>query len=616
MGILGYIIERFPQRSCATTRGERTMKRRVLLASGLVTTLTVFSLSASSMAQDRERTSDGAHRIAYGIDPITGEYLFAEDIDPLVLDLSEALPRETSALSGNTIEMNQVAMVPWTRAVLSTSKGFDFDEDGKREFITRLQGDTVGSVFFYECNGDDSFVLVHTLEIPGESLVSYYPDDVGDADGDGLKELSVFGRTHNDFHLRLYESESTATYPTSLAWEVGGPAADGWFGQVGAKIADTDVDGKQEIVSGGWFFNERRIVVYENDGDNSYNLTYTELLPGQMYAQSLAVLNDFDGDGRDEILFGGLPAETATSLVAYESTGDNTYEVIWTWYFDPFVNMSFIVDAGDLDGDGKKEFLVGGFAPNGPFGFMAHLFEVVSDNNFEIVATFGNPFGDAHFPVAAVADVDGDGRREIVLGSGNTLRIYANSGALGWTQIWAKTMNLWNLATGDIDADGKEELIVSELSAPSIVIWEIDPADAADMDNDHVVDAIDNCPNTSNSDQADADSDTVGNVCDNCIYGPNPTQGPAIFGQQIQAFDSETFSWSEPAEVVYVRGDLALVSTYTVDLVRTVPFGTSFMDSSLPASGEGFFYLVKPNCGVGSWQTSLGAEPGRDLTLP
>ena len=39
-------------------------------------------------------------------------------------------------------------------------------------------------------------------------------------------------------------------------------------------------------------------------------------------------------------------------------------------------------------------------------------------------------------------------------------------------------------------------------------------------------------------------------------------------------------------------------------------------DSSEPASGTGFYYLVRPDCLVGSWQTSLGAEPGRDLALP
>ena len=127
---------------------------------------------------------------------------------------------------------------------------------------------------------------------------------------------------------------------------------------------------------------------------------------------------------------------------------------------------------------------------------------------------------------------------------------------------------------------------------------------------------IDNCPTQSNPGQEDADRDTVGDVCDNCIYGPNPTQGPAIFGQDVVADDSQTFSWRVAADVVYVKGNLTNVSTYTVDLVDSIVLTDNLTDSSVPASGVGFYYLVRPDCLVGSWQTSLGAEPERDLALP
>jgi len=40
------------------------------------------------------------------------------------------------------------------------------------------------------------------------------------------------------------------------------------------------------------------------------------------------------------------------------------------------------------------------------------------------------------------------------------------------------------------------------------------------------------------------------------------------------------------------------------------------VDSAVPGSGQGFFYLAKPDCGVGSWQSILGGEPGRDAALP
>ncbi len=44
--------------------------------------------------------------------------------------------------------------------------------------------------------------------------------------------------------------------------------------------------------------------------------------------------------------------------------------------------------------------------------------------------------------------------------------------------------------------------------------------------------------------------------------------------------------------------------------------GTDLTDASAPPSGVGFYYLLRPDCDVGSWQTGLDAEPERDLELP
>ncbi len=107
--------------------------------------------------------------------------------------------------------------------------------------------------------------LVHTLDI-GEQDVNnaYNPYDAGDADDDGLADLTVFGRTLNDFYIRVYESTSIGNYPTEIVWEL----PDGWWA-VGAKIDDTDDDGVKEIVVTGRTFDEQhRVVVYENDGDS------------------------------------------------------------------------------------------------------------------------------------------------------------------------------------------------------------------------------------------------------------------------------------------------------------------------------------------------------------
>ena len=87
-------------------------------------------------------------------------------------------------------------------------------------------------------------------------------------------------------------------------------------------------------------------------------------------------------------------------------------------------------------------------------------------------------------------------------------------------------------------------------------------------------------------------------------------------GQEIIAMAKDTFRWPSPADIVYVRGGLSSVAVYAVDLVETLAFTKSFTDPSLPAGGAGFYYLVRPNCAVGSWQTTVGAEPERDQELP
>ena len=596
------------------------MKRSLLLLA-----LAVLAVGASSTAQDRERTSDGAHRVAYAIDPITGEYLFAEDIDPLFFNTSETFPAATSAPSANTIQMNQVATMDTPSFIIvSNPTGFDLDHDTHREFIMRKATAPASTTIFefYESVSNNRFELAHVLNILPPAV--FRPSDVGDADNDGLAELTVFGRIGAEFFVRLYESTSTTSYPTELVWEVDA----GISYDVGAKIADTDGDDIQEIVVAGFGVSEVRLVIYENEGDNSFGQTFYRALPELDHVQSMEVADDLDGDGRVEILVGGLieGRGVGSKVFAFESTGNDVYEQIWASELLPggVISVEQIVYAGDLDNDGKKEFLAGGLKaisqPGEPFFVVFKLFEATSDNDFQVVATFSQPYGTLESQSTAnIADVDGDGFREIVIGSGTTVRIFRNIGDNAWEEIWSTGAgNLFSIGAGDHDADGKEEIILQDGFGVNDFtgIWEIDPADAADVDADGVVDAIDNCPLTANHGQEDADSDTVGNVCDNCIYGPNSAQGPAIFGQDVVAKNSQTFSWPVAADVVFVKGNLANVSTYTVDLVDSVALTNDLTDAAVPATGTGFYYLVRPDCLLGSWQTSLGAEPERDLALP
>jgi len=88
------------------------------------------------------------------------------------------------------------------------------------------------------------------------------------------------------------------------------------------------------------------------------------------------------------------------------------------------------------------------------------------------------------------------------------------------------------------------------------------------------------------------------------------------FAQTIRAPDRHRLVWTMPADVRYARGDLAAVSSYATTGDGPLVAAT-FHDISgdHPAPNSGLYYVIKP-LGCGSWQTLVGAEPGRDTGLP
>jgi hypothetical protein len=101
----------------------------------------------------------------------------------------------------------------------------------------------------------------------------------------------------------------------------------------------------------------------------------------------------------------------------------------------------------------------------------------------------------------------------------------------------------------------------------------------------------------------------------------DPGPGPAtVFGQTVR-FDPDktTFRWTAPALYRAVRGSFAApgsIGAYLVTMSWSGS-GTSFPDVAVPSAGAGLWYLVKPGgCSLTSWQSTLGAEPGRDASIP
>lgn len=257
----------------------------------------------------------------------------------------------------------------------------------------------------------------------------------------------------------------------------------------------------------------------------------------------------------------------------------------WDWLFAPAISVEFIVDAGDLDNDGKPEFLAGGLKPNAPLQVQLHVFEANGNDSFQRIALIVKPASSEGSSTAAVADLDGDGRREIVMSTGSAMYIFESSGNNKFTEIWSGNAAshgigpVRSIGAGDHDGDGKEELIFRTGGSTGVTgVWEIHPNFQADLDLDGTVDAIDNCP--------------------------------------TQSADAQTFNWPNPADIVFAIGPLSAVDRYATLNSGSAVLATELVEATVPAPGQGLYLLLRPDCPVGSWQNGVGSEPGRDGALP
>lgn len=284
--------------------------------------------------------------------------------------------------------------------------------------------------------------------------------DAGDVNGDGRLDLCYSGHDlpprlflnflHNAEQREWVGIESIKDLPPNSCADVA--------------LGDYDGDRHADLAVVGWLPKQGGVYVFHNDGRGEFS-NPVELVPSAHYG-ALLRFHDLDGDGRCEL----IGATSMGARVWRHSDGkwlDESKGLPVTDGVGQIGGIIRAIDAMDVDGDGSAELVVAGI-PDDEHGHPAvRLWKRTADG----WAQWGSglpPAGESFFD-AVFARLDDKGTRGLFLAGqplgqaqlGGVLVVrVARDGACTVLGRVPGTAGVLNVAAGDVDGDGIDEVLV------------------------------------------------------------------------------------------------------------------------------------------------------------
>jgi hypothetical protein len=257
--------------------------------------------------------------------------------------------------------------------------------------------------------------LVKMIDVGSESFPA-----LADLDGDGDLDLLLANKIDpvNDSTATITHYENTGTARAPVLVERGTLDVVGQYHWAPA-IADLDGDGRVDLLLGTW---RDQLEFWRNTGTNEapeWTRTDTAMVTITRGSNTVPTLGDLDGDGDLDLIIG----EASGQLNLYRNVGSPTaprFELVSDAFQGIDVGRRSTPLLVDLDGDGTLELLVGAEDGTVRLWRRSSLAEIA----FEAVDGFVLDAGDL-LAVPAAGDLDGDGQVELLIGGqGGGIRLF------------------------------------------------------------------------------------------------------------------------------------------------------------------------------------------------
>ncbi len=293
---------------------------------------------------------------------------------------------------------------------------------------------------------------------------------VADLNGDGKPDLVVTNwcASSSNCNPNAWGADGTVavllgngdgTFQPAVAYASGGASPDG------VVVADVNGDGKADLIVVNWCASGTNcspdsgsVGVLLGNGDGTFQaaVSYNS---GGVFGQSVAVA-DLNGDGKPDLVVGNWAGADGAccrspALSVLLGNGDGTFQPAVTYSS----GVQVAVAVGDVNGDHRPDLVVADFN-----GYVEILLGK-GDGTFQTPVTYGT--GGSYPRSVALADLNGDGKLDIVVGNNGSANIGVLLGNGNGTFQPAVTYGsgevqpYLSVAVADVNGDGKPDILVA-----------------------------------------------------------------------------------------------------------------------------------------------------------